>query len=180
VTEGIVSALGRTVSEPGGAALAGVIQTSAAINPGNSGGALVDLDNQVIGIPTLAATDPQLGGSAPGIGFAIPSNTASDIASQLIQHGKVVSSHRAYLEAANIQSSAGVLVYSLDPNGPAAKAGIPQGVLITKVAGMDVPDTATLSAVLATLSPGQSVPVVIERADGSTSTIQVTLGELPG
>jgi S1-C subfamily serine protease len=182
VTEGIVSALGRTVSEPGGAALAGVIQTSAAINPGNSGGALVDLDNQVIGIPTLAATDPQLGGSAPGIGFAIPSNTASDIASQLIQHGKVVSSHRAYLgvEAANIQSSAGVLVYSLDPNGPAAKAGIPQGVLITKVADMDVPDTATLSAVLATLSPGQSIPVVIERADGSTSTIQVTLGELPG
>jgi putative serine protease PepD len=64
VTEGIVSALGRTVNEDNGVALPNVIQTSAAINPGNSGGALVDLQGQVIGIPTLAATDPQLGGSA--------------------------------------------------------------------------------------------------------------------
>jgi putative serine protease PepD len=64
VTEGIVSALGRTVNEDDGVALPNVIQTSAAINPGNSGGALVDLQGQVIGIPTLAATDPQLGGSA--------------------------------------------------------------------------------------------------------------------
>ena len=98
VTEGIVSALGRTVSEPGGATLPNVIQTSAPINPGNSGGALVGLDGKVVGIPTLAATDPQLGGgAAPGIGFAIPSDTVRDIASQLIEHGKVVHSHRAYL-----------------------------------------------------------------------------------
>jgi hypothetical protein len=62
VTEGIVSALGRTVNEDNGVALPNVIQTSAPINPGNSGGALVDLQGQVIGIPTLAATDPQLGG----------------------------------------------------------------------------------------------------------------------
>src|SRR4029450_8046413 len=61
VTEGIISALGRTVNEDNGAALPNVIQTSAPINPGNSGGALVDLQGQVIGIPTLAATDPQLG-----------------------------------------------------------------------------------------------------------------------
>jgi S1-C subfamily serine protease len=61
------------------------LQTSAAINPGNSGGALVNLSQQVIGIPTLAATDPQLGGgAAPGIGFAIPSNTVRQVANQLI------------------------------------------------------------------------------------------------
>src|SRR5215212_328604 len=89
VTEGIVSALGRTVNEDNGVALPNVIQTSAPINPGNSGGALVDLQGRVIGIPTLAATDPQLGGSAaPGIGFAIPSDTVRDIAPQLISQGK--------------------------------------------------------------------------------------------
>ena len=68
VTEGIVSALGRTVNKDNGTALPNVIQTSAAINPGNSGGALVSLQGQVIGVPTLAATDPQLGGgAAPGM-----------------------------------------------------------------------------------------------------------------
>jgi putative serine protease PepD len=85
VTDGIVSALDRTVSEGGGVTLSPVIQTSAAINPGNSGGALVDLAGQVIGIPTLAALDPQMGGEqAPGIGFAIPSTTVRSVASRLI------------------------------------------------------------------------------------------------
>ena len=85
VTQGIVSAVGRTVSEEGGVTLNGAIQTSAEINPGHSGGALVDLEGKVIGVPTLAATDPQLGGGqAPGIGFAIPSNTVRDVATQLI------------------------------------------------------------------------------------------------
>jgi len=85
VTQGIVSAVERTVSEEGGVTLEGAIQTSAEINPGNSGGALVDLQGHVIGIPTLAATDPQLGGAqAPGIGFAIPSNTVRDVATQLV------------------------------------------------------------------------------------------------
>jgi len=98
VTEGIVSALGRTVNEENGVALPNVIQTSAPINPGNSGGALVDLQGRVIGIPTLAATDPQLGGgAAAGIGFAIPSNIVRDVAAQLIGQGKVTNSHRAWL-----------------------------------------------------------------------------------
>jgi putative serine protease PepD len=97
VTQGIVSALGRTVDEPGGAALPNVVQTSAPINPGNSGGALVNLEGQVVGIPTLAATDPELGGTAPGIGFAIPSALVTDIAGQLVAHGRVVTSHRAFL-----------------------------------------------------------------------------------
>ena len=81
VTQGIVSSLGRAVEEADGVTLAPVIQTSAAINPGNSGGALVDLNGRVIGIPTLAATDPEFANAqAPGIGFAIPSNTLSVIA----------------------------------------------------------------------------------------------------
>ena len=102
VTDGIVSAVGRTVPEPPeggkpGATLPDVIQTSAAINPGNSGGALVNLADQVVGIPTLAATDQQLGGAAPGIGFAIPSNIVTNIAGQIIRTGHVTNSHRAAL-----------------------------------------------------------------------------------
>jgi putative serine protease PepD len=84
VTEGIVSAFRRAVPEGGGVTLPSVIQTSAEINPGNSGGALVDIQGRVIGIPTLAAIDPELGGSAPGIGFAIPSDLVLDVAGQIV------------------------------------------------------------------------------------------------
>jgi S1-C subfamily serine protease len=83
VTEGIVSAVGRSVSETNSVTLSSVIQTSAAINPGNSGGALVDLSGQVIGIPTLSAIDPEMGAEAPGIGFAIDSNTVRQVADSL-------------------------------------------------------------------------------------------------
>ena len=97
VSEGIVSALGRTVPESATVTLPNVIQTSAPINPGNSGGALVNLEGQVVGIPTLGASDPQMGGAAVGIGFAIPSNVVTDIAAQLIKYGEVVNSGRATL-----------------------------------------------------------------------------------
>jgi putative serine protease PepD len=90
VTQGIVSALDRKVPESRTVTLTNVIQTSAEINPGNSGGALVDLAGNVVGIPTLAALDPQLGNSAAaGIGFAIPSNVVVDVAGQLIATGRV-------------------------------------------------------------------------------------------
>jgi putative serine protease PepD len=88
VTQGVVSSLGRSVNEGNGVTLSPVIQTSAAINPGNSGGALVDLSDRVIGIPTLAALDPEFGGAqAPGIGFAIPSNTVKTVAARLTTVG---------------------------------------------------------------------------------------------
>jgi putative serine protease PepD len=92
VTQGIVSAVGRRVPESKTVTLPNVIQTSAEINPGNSGGALVDLGGDVVGIPTLAALDPEFGGTpAAGIGFAIPSNVVVDIARQLIATGHVTS-----------------------------------------------------------------------------------------
>jgi putative serine protease PepD len=88
VTEGIVSALGRSITEPAsagsaGTVLANTIQTSAAINPGNSGGALVGIDGKVVGIPTLAAVNRSAGGTAPGIGFAIPASIAVSVGKQL-------------------------------------------------------------------------------------------------
>jgi len=93
VTQGIVSQLDRSVPESKTVTLPNVIQTSAEINPGNSGGALVDLAGNVVGIPTLTALDPQLGDTAaPGIGFAIPSNVAVDVAGQLITTGRVTTS----------------------------------------------------------------------------------------
>ncbi len=182
VTEGIVSALGRTVAEPNGAALPNVIQTSAAINPGNSGGALVDLAGDVVGIPTLAATDPQIGGAAAGIGFAIPSNVAKDLASQIIAYGKVINSHRAYLgiQSADLFAGGGALVYSVVPGGPAAKAGLRAGDIITAIDGQAITSAADLATALADLKPGQTVSVSITHPDGSQATVHVTLGQLPG
>lgn len=88
VTQGIISSLDRNVQESSTVDLTALIQTSAEINPGNSGGALVDLSGHVIGIPTLTALDPEFGGNqAPGIGFAIPSNTVRSVADQLIAAG---------------------------------------------------------------------------------------------
>jgi putative serine protease PepD len=182
VTEGIVSALGRTVNEDNGVALPNVIQTSAPINPGNSGGALVDLQGRVIGIPTLAATDPQLGGSAaPGIGFAIPSDTVRDIAPELIGQGKVTNSHRAWLGVAvAATTSGGLLASKVVAGGPAAKAGIHAGELVTAVDGTATPDPASLADVLAGLRPGQAVRVSVVRPGGARRTVRVTLGQFPG
>ena len=180
VTEGIVSALGRQVSEPTGNTLPDVIQTSAAINPGNSGGALVDLNGHVVGIPTLAATDPQIGGSAPGIGFAISSNRARTIADQLIKAGHVTSSGRAYLGVTLIDTNNGVGVYGVQAGSPAAKAGIVAGDLILSIDGTATPTTDALSQYLITLKPGDVAKVELQHADGTKSTINVTLGQLPG
>jgi S1-C subfamily serine protease len=88
VTSGIVSALKRSVSEgSGGPTIQNAIQTDAAINPGNSGGALVDMQGQVVGIPTLTAIDPEFNAPANGVGFAIPSNRVTTILAQLIPAG---------------------------------------------------------------------------------------------
>ena len=89
VTSGIISALNRKVSEgQGGATISDTIQTDAPINPGNSGGALVDLQGNLIGIPTLNAIDPEFNMPANGVGFAIPSNHVQTVVSQIIQNGR--------------------------------------------------------------------------------------------
>ncbi len=90
VSNGIISALGRTVSEgQGGATITNAIQTDAALNPGDSGGALIDLQGNLIGIPTLGLIDPEFNTPATGVGFAIPSNTVASIVHQLIENGHV-------------------------------------------------------------------------------------------
>jgi putative serine protease PepD len=180
VTQGIVSSLGRTVGEGGGVVISSAIQTSAPINPGNSGGALVDLAGDVIGIPTLAATNPELGGAqAPGIGFAIPSNTVKRIASQLIAHGRVTRSGRAILgvEVATRLSPPAVVVAGVKPGGPADRAGIRRGDVITSVNGVPTRTSDDLVTILAKFHPGQRVRVALLRPDGARAKVEVRLGE---
>lgn len=182
VTDGIVSAFRQGVSEGNGVALPTMIQTSAAINPGNSGGALADLQGRVIGIPTLAATDPELGGSAaPGIGFAIPSNLVKDIATQIIRFGHVVNSHRAYLGVEiGDTNGEGVLVQSVTAGGPAAKAGLKSGDVIVTLNGKQTPTVDDLTSAASELKPGTTVDVGIETQSGKHETAHLTLGEFPG
>ncbi|MFJ4669913.1 S1C family serine protease [Kitasatospora purpeofusca] len=189
VTQGIVSATGRTVSEPRtegspGAVIGNMVQTSAAINPGNSGGALVNLDSQVIGINTLAATEPDSSGAAaPGIGFAIPASTVTSIAGQLIKDGKVTNSGRAALGITartyfdqNFRPAGAVVVAVVD-GGPAASAGLQPGDVITKIGDTPVDSLNSLTTALASLAPGSKVTVTYSR-DGRSTTAEVTLGTL--
>ncbi|MFF3440558.1 S1C family serine protease [Streptosporangium sp. NPDC002721] len=192
VTEGIISALGRTVTEPGGegspgATISGAIQTSAPINPGNSGGALVNLRGEVIGVPTLTAVNPELGNAqAPGIGFAIPANTVKDVATQIIKDGRVTNTRRAALGVVvrtvidMAGQPSGVSIVRVQRNGGAERAGLKAGDVIVSVDGMPTPSTQELSSVLAQLRPGQDAKVEILRPDGSTTTVVVPLTELSG
>jgi putative serine protease PepD len=180
VTFGIVSALNRTVSEGAGITIPDTVQTSAPINPGNSGGALVDLQGRLIGIPTLAANDPQVGGQAIGIGFAIPSDTVKDLAQQIVKNGKVVNSHRAYLGITTGDTGGqGVYVGRVVTGTPAAKAGLQVGDIIRSVAGRMTLSTTALSEVLADLQPGKEVSVVLLRGEAK-KTVKLTLGSYPG
>jgi S1-C subfamily serine protease len=182
VTDGIVSATSRTVSEGNGVALTSVVQTSAAINPGNSGGALIDLTGAVIGIPTLAATDPELGGSAaPGVGFAISSNTVKTIAGQLASQGRVVASGRASL-GVELRSlpAGGVIVAGVATGGPSASAGVRPGDRIAAIAGERIDSVDAVALTLAEHEPGDRVRLALQQPDGTTRAVTLTLGQLPG
>src|SRR6266700_2624956 len=189
VTNGIISALGRNVNEQNGAVIPNAIQTDAPINPGNSGGALVDMQGNLIGIPTLTAIDPEFNTPASGVGFAIPSNRVQFIATQIIDTGKVTHTGRAVLGVRvtdvdanlaaqdNLAVDHGVLITSLVSNGPAAQAGLQPGDVIVKVDNKEVNDTSSLSDVLISKSPGDVVSVQVYRGS-QVVTVNVKLGEL--
>jgi S1-C subfamily serine protease len=188
VTQGIVSATGRTVTESRGnggtgATIANMVQTSAAINPGNSGGALVNLDGRVIGIPTLAAIDPGLGeNAAPGIGFAIPASTVKTIADQIVRDGRVTDSGRAALGitgrtvVGEDYRPAGVAVVEVRSGGAADRAGIEAGDVITGLGDAEITTITSLAEALAAERPGQRTRVTFTR-NGDERTVEVTLGE---
>ncbi|HWE60650.1 MAG TPA: trypsin-like peptidase domain-containing protein [Chloroflexota bacterium] len=192
VTFGIISTLGRGLPEGQPAAfLPNLIQTSAPINPGNSGGALVDLYGRLVGIPTLAAQDPQQGTAAQGIGFAIPVNRVRYVVGQIITYGKVVNSGRAFLGISalditpDVQAqyglpvAQGVLIYGTSPQGPAAKAGLKRGDIIVAINGRPVTSSADLLDTVSSLKPGQKATLQVVGANGKKRTITITLGVLP-
>jgi S1-C subfamily serine protease len=196
VTSGLISGLHRVEQEPNGAYLADAVQTSAPINPGNSGGALVTLDGTVVGMPTLEQASSSDGTSTQGIGFAVPSERIVLIAKQLIATGKVEHTDRPYLGIAptdassqggrsfwfdpnqTTPSTSGALVQQVASNGPAGKAGVQQGDVITAIDGTTVTDAQDLLTVLAGKKPGDSVTLKLDRS-GQSLSVQVQLGELP-
>lgn len=191
VTNGIISALDRNVADgPNGAILPGTIQTDAPINPGNSGGALVDLQGNLIGIPTLAALDPQFRTPANGVGFAIPSNRVKFIAPQIIDSGKVTRTGRAALGVQatsvdpviaaqnNLPVDHGALITDVTPDGPAAQAGLQAGDIIVQIDDKAIANVSSLSSALVNKNPGDKVAVGIYRGNQQL-TVNVTLGELP-
>ena len=182
VTSGIISALDRSV-----ATIPDAIQTDAAINPGNSGGALVDLQGNLVGLPTFSAIDPQFQTPANGVGFAIPSNRVRFIAPQLIENGKVTHSGRAAMgiQITNVDAAlamqndlavtSGVLIVKVTPNSPAA-AGLRPGDVIVQMGKKAVTDVAAFADALLTMNPGDVVPVHIYRGSQQL-TVNITLGE---
>ena len=180
VTEGIVSAVGRSEDEGNGVTLKNLIQTSAPIYPGDSGGALIDLSGHVVGMPTLSSSSGRRAASAPSVAFAIPSSSIVQVGNQLIANGKVAHSGTAYL-GVTLQDApnGGALVASVVSGGPAASAGLQVKTVITAVDDASIADVAGLSQALAAHKPGDRVTLHITRPDGSSGTLGVTLGELP-
>jgi serine protease Do len=192
VSTGVVSALGRTVQEPGenggpGPYLFDVIQTDAAINPGNSGGPLIDLQGEVIGINTLVAGQAEPGVQAQGIGFAVSIATAKPIADQLVATGHA--SH-PYLGIQQIPlnpliasrlgtpAKTGVVVVSVGPGTPAAAAGLQPRDVITAIDGAPVADELAFAKIINSHKPGDTINLTVERG-GQTVQLKATLAERP-
>jgi putative serine protease PepD len=186
VTAGIVSNLARPVTTGGEngstQAFFNAVQTDAAINPGNSGGPLVNLNGAVVGINSAIATDAALGGSSPGnigIGFAIPSDEAARIAGELITNGKAT--HASLGVSVTDQpgtgtQTVGALVTDVTAGGPADKAGIKKGDVITELDGQKIDSSSALVAAVRSHAPGSEVSLTYLR-DGKSTTVNVTLGE---
>jgi len=186
VTSGIVSALGRQVG-----ILADVkgfenfIQTDAAINPGNSGGALVDVDGRLIGINSAILSR---NGGFQGVGLAVPADMVSDVVTNLVAHGKVV---RGYLgvniqnitpalaDSFGLKNREGALVGEVLPDGPADKAGLKEGDVITSVNGQPVTNASKVQMTVTSLAPGAKIDLDVLR-DGKVAHVVATAGERPG
>jgi 2-alkenal reductase len=204
VTEGIISAVGRTLQEPNnGPVLTNLLQTDAPINHGNSGGPLVDLNGRVIGINTAVVRsssdtgNPQdpfggllnpfgsssSGDQAQGLGFAIPSNTARPVIKRILFHlppGYLgVAARLLDPQTATYYSlPIGAYVLKVEPGTPAAKAGLRPRDIITAVDGQPIDQNHDLSSVIEMHQPGQTVTLSVSRA-GQNLTLHVTLAARP-
>ena len=173
-TAGIVSGLEREIQAPNGFSIDKVIQTDAPINPGNSGGPLLDASGRVIGVNSQIATAGSQG--SVGIGFAVPSNTVSEVLPQLEQGS---APERAYLGLSTAPAAGGgAEVAQATPGGPAAAAGLAAGDVVTEVDGEDVQDPEDLARAIEDDAPGDRVRVTVSRG-GAERSVEVTLGDRP-
>ena len=182
VTAGIISAKGRANVRL--AAYEDFLQTDAAINPGNSGGALVNMEGELVGINTAIFSRS---GGYQGIGFAVPVNMARRVMEDLRDTGKVTRGYLALLpqdiddklaKAMNLKSTEGSLVGNVTPGGPADKAGIKRGDVITEVDGNKIKDSKQLRNVVAAVKPGSKVHITLLR-DGKEMRVTAELVERP-
>src|SRR3954452_13306888 len=168
VTAGVVSALGRSIRSVSGRTIEDVIQTDAALNPGNSGGALVSSNAEVIGINTAIIAGAQ------GICFAVASNTAQFVLSEIIRHGYV---RRAYIGVsgqtapiprrhavlAGVENKMGALLAQIEPEGPAGRAGLLPGDVVVRVDGVEVKGVDDLIRILDRDRIGRSIEMDVLR-----------------
>src|ERR1700751_2511458 len=184
VTTGIVSALNRPGSTTGETGhqntVLHAIQTDAAINPGNSGGALVNMSGQLVGVNSAIAT---LGGDSPdaqsgsiGLGFAIPVDQAKRIADELISTGNATHASLG-VQVTSAKGTPGAKVVEVVPNGAAAAAGLPSGVVVTKVDDRTVNSADALVAAVRSKAPGEKVTLTFKDPSGDSKSVQVTLGK---
>ncbi|MGY1737127.1 S1C family serine protease [Geodermatophilus sp. SYSU D00684] len=178
VTSGIVSALDRPVRLAGEGsdtnAVISAVQTDAPINPGNSGGALVDGTGAVIGINTAIAS---LGGGSVGLGFAIPIDTARDVAEQLIATGSAVHATLGVnTRSVTDGTRDGALVLNVEPDSPAARAGIREQDVVIAVDDQEVGSSEELVVAVDAHDPGDAVTIELVR-NGSSTTVQATLAQ---
>jgi len=190
VTSGIVSGTGREVPAQitGGrqdSSLVDLIQTDAAISPGNSGGALANRDGQVIGINVAYLPPGETG--AENIGFAIPSETATSVADQIINNGEAVHPYLGVYLSDLTQETArrfgssvetGALVEKVEPNGPADQAGIRRGDIVIAAGKDEVQSSGDLISALRNYQPGDTVKLTVVR-NGQKTQLQVNLAESP-
>jgi len=181
LSQGIVSATGRRMGILGPQGYENFIQTDAAINPGNSGGPLTNARGEVVGMSTAIASRS---GVFAGIGFAIPAEMIRDVADELIRKGKVergylgvmISDNRRLL--ASFGADRGVLVEDVVGDGPADRAGLTSGDVITAIAGQPVESATTLRRQVARTDPGETVQLSVLR-DGQEVALDVTLEQQP-
>ncbi|MBD0021175.1 PDZ domain-containing protein [Gordonia pseudamarae] len=187
VTTGIISALNRPVStsrESGTTSVIDAIQTDAAINPGNSGGALVNARGALIGINTAIATlggssSSEAGSGSIGLGFAIPIDQAYRVAKQLQETGSATHAGLgvSVRQTAGVIGQTGALLSDVQAGGPAGKAGIPKGAVVTKFGDRLIASGDALVAAVRSHEPGEQVQVTYE-VGGQTKTATVTLEDL--
>lgn len=182
-SQGIVSAIGRSIPDQSNRTYVPFIQTDVAINPGNSGGPLFNMDGEVVGINSQIFTRS---GGYMGLSFAIPASVAKSVVAQLKDKGRV---DRGWLgvaisnvsqdlaEAFGLREARGALIEQADPEGPAARYGLKPGDVIVEFNGVEIETSDELPPVVGSTAPDSTVPVVVMR-EGKQKTVKVKVGTL--